>query len=106
MARPNRNDLIAIIAVAFLFAMLAYLGMTLMRASERIALLWIPNAVVAALLIRSRSDSRVYFILACAAADLAVNRMIGDGWSIAIALSVANAAEIAVVVWAMQTCCW
>ena len=72
MARPNRNDLIAIIAVAFLFAMLAYLGMTLMRASERIALLWIPNAVVAALLIRSRSDSRVYFILACAAADLAV----------------------------------
>ena len=49
MARPNRNDLIAIIAVAFLFAMLAYLGMTLMRASERIALLWIPNAVVAAL---------------------------------------------------------
>ena len=105
MARPNRNDLIAIIAVAFLFAMLAYLGMTLMRASERIALLWIPNAVVAALLIRSRSDSRVYFILACAAADLAVNRMIGDGWSIAMALSVANAAEIAVIVWAMQTCC-
>jgi PAS domain S-box-containing protein len=105
MARPTRGDLLAIVVVASLFAALAYFGITLTRANERIALLWLPNAVAAAWLLRSRADARSYLIIACAAANIAANRVAGDSWDIAIALSLANAVEIAVVIWAMQKNC-
>ena len=105
MARLTRGDLLAIVIVASLFAALAYFGITLTRANERIALLWLPNAVAAAWLLRSRAEARSYLILACATANIAANRVARDSWDIAIALSLANAVEIAVVVWAMQKNC-
>ncbi|MBX7484078.1 PAS domain S-box protein [Qipengyuania qiaonensis] len=109
LTRLTRGDLLAIAIVASLFAALAYLGIALTRADERIAMLWLPNAVAAAWLLRSRSavgsTLSIACVTACAVANIAANRAVGDSWDIAIALSLANAVEIVTVVWLMQKSC-
>jgi len=88
--------------VAVLFGLLAYVGISLTRESGRIALLWLPNAVVAAVLLRSKSNAWPLYVAACVLANVVVNRIVGDSWWTAIGLSVANASEILVVVSLMR----
>ncbi len=98
----TRGEVLRIAVVAALFGLLAYAGIWLTRESGRIALLWLPNAIVAAWLLRNRSDAWALYIAACALANLAVNRIVGDSWWVAAGLSLANAIEILAVVWVMR----
>lgn len=100
--RLARNEVVWIAIVAVLFGLLAYTGISLTRENGRVALLWLPNAMLAAWLLRNDSDACPLYLLACALANLAANRIVGDPWLTATGLSVANAAEIFVVVWLMR----
>ena len=52
----------------------------------------------AAWLIYSRTRAAPFYILGCLLANIAVNRLVGDNWSIALGLAIANSVEIATLV--------
>ena len=93
-----RKEAAFVLLLAALFGILAYTGIALTRGNERIAMLWLPNAVTAAWLIYSRTRAAPLYIFTCLLANIAVNRFVGDSWNIAIGLSIANSIEIATLV--------
>ncbi|HCS18759.1 MAG TPA: hypothetical protein DIW45_14395, partial [Erythrobacter sp.] len=93
-----RKEAAFVLVLAALFGILAYTGIALTRGNERIAMLWLPNAVAAAWLIYSRTRAAPFYILGCLLANIAVNRLVGDNWSIALGLAIANSVEIATLV--------
>ncbi|MBX7502185.1 MASE1 domain-containing protein [Qipengyuania sp. YG27] len=102
MSFLRRREIAFILAVTALFGGLAYLGISVSRENGRVALLWMPNAIAAAWLLRARWASSGPLIASCALMNIAVNRFVGDSWLIAIGLSGANALEIALVVWIIR----
>ena len=100
-----RRDLVPILIVAALFAATAYAGIVLTRENSRIALLWLPNAIVAAWLLRNDGNRALATVAVCALGNIAVNRIIGDPWPTALSLAFANAVEILVVVSLMRRTC-
>ncbi|WP_370188662.1 PAS domain S-box protein [Qipengyuania sp.] len=100
-----RRDLAPILIVAALFAATAYAGIVLTRENSRIALLWLPNAIVAAWLLRNDGRWIVLTLAVCALGNIAVNRIIGDPWPTALTLSFANAVEILAFVSLMRRAC-
>ena len=99
------RTLVGAAAMAAIFACLAYGGIELTRGAGRLATLWLPNAVLAAVLLRARPDTANYHIVGCLIANLAVNHLVGDGWVTAAVLALANAVEVLLVVWTMRRLC-
>ena len=97
--------LLGVAAMAAIFACLAYGGIELTRGAGRLATLWLPNAVLAAVLLRTRTDTFKYHIAACLIANLAVNRLVADSWGTAAVLAAANAVEVVLVFWTMRRLC-
>ncbi|MGY2733336.1 PAS domain S-box protein [Sphingomonas sp. UYP23] len=91
-------------AVAVLFWILALLGIELTRGTGRIAALWLPNAVLAGVLLR-RPGQGLTYLAACFVANILANLIVGDTVLLAVALAVANSIEVAIVVWAMRQLC-
>lgn len=100
--KPAPGELGKVVAMATLFGLLAYAGIELTRGGGRVAMLWLPNAIVAAWLLRSKTQALPLYILACFIANVATNRVVDDAWITAIGLSLANAVEVSVVVWLMR----
>ena len=100
-----RRDLLPILIVTALFVATAYAGIVLTRESSRIALLWLPNAIVAGWLLRNDGRLIPLTIGACLIGNIVVNRAVGDEWTTALALSFANAVETFTVVWLMRRTC-
>ncbi|OQW40596.1 MAG: hypothetical protein A4S12_09915 [Proteobacteria bacterium SG_bin5] len=92
-------------AAVLLFAGLAYVGIETTRESGRIALLWLPNGLIAAWLLRDGARLTVPALIGCALADLIVNLAMGDPLGIAAALALANGVEIGAVVALLRRSC-
>jgi PAS domain S-box-containing protein len=99
------RDLSLIVAVGMLFGALAYLGIMLTREQSRIAALWLPNAVLTALLLRKRQGGDPGYIGAAFLANIAANLIGGDPLDNAIGLSVCNSLEIVLVVHLVRRLC-
>ena len=97
--------LFSVITVAAIFACLAISGIELTRGEGRVAALWLPNAVLAAVLLRTRASAFPWCLAACLVANVTANRFAGDGWSTAVVLAVANAVEVVLVVAIVQRRC-
>lgn len=91
-----------VIGTAALFALLAYAGNELIPSQGRIAALWVPNAVLAGILLRTQNNSCPLFVAACLVSNVAVNITLGDSVSAAILLAVANSVEVVVFVAVMR----
>jgi PAS domain S-box-containing protein len=94
-----------ILLMSGIFALLAYGGIALTRGDGRIATLWLPNAVLAGVLLRMRSNSGTLLVVGCAIVNFLVNLLLLDGVLTALALVLANAVEVMLFVWAMQRLC-
>ncbi|HEV7288846.1 PAS domain S-box protein [Sphingomonas sp.] len=105
MTLPSRREVFQILVVAFAFGLLAYGGIMLSRQTSRIALLWLPNALAAAWLLRHPRAVAPYCISACFAANIAVNLYVGDPTQIAVGLAIANAAEVAAIAMVLRRAC-
>ncbi|WP_183030015.1 PAS domain S-box protein [Altericroceibacterium spongiae] len=84
--------------MAFLFGLLAWLGITLTRGEGRIAAIWAPNAVLLAVLLRRHAREDLLYLPAVYAANIAANLLAGDSLARAMGLGFANIVEI-VLVW-------
>ncbi|MBT0667937.1 MASE1 domain-containing protein [Novosphingobium profundi] len=82
-------------AMAVLFGVLAYIGVELTRAESRIAAIWLPNAVIIAIMAR-RARFDLVLLLVVFAANVVSNTLGGDAPGRAAGLALANAVEIAV----------
>ncbi|WP_226700116.1 ATP-binding protein [Qipengyuania gaetbuli] len=80
------------------FALLAYASIDLTRGSGRIAVVWLPNAIAVAILLRARLSSERLFLLALFAGNFVANRLVGDDTFTALTLSLANIVEIRIAV--------
>jgi PAS domain S-box-containing protein len=86
---------------ALVFGLLAYLGMSLTRDTMLVAAVWLPNAVLAAVLLRSdRFDLRM--LAAAFAANIVAGLAVGDAATRAVALSTVNSFEVALVYLGMR----
>lgn len=100
--KMSRYELGWILGLAVLFGLLAYAGIQLTRSGGRVAMLWLPNAIAAAWLLRSRTDAMPLYVCACFFANVAANRIVGDTWATGAGLALANAVEISIVVCLMR----
>ena len=87
----------AIVLVALLFGVLAWGGIVLTRDESRVAAVWVPNAVLVAILLRGRGLGDWVYLPAVFAANIAANTFAGDDLSRAISLSLVNCVEILIV---------
>ncbi|WP_150124963.1 ATP-binding protein [Tsuneonella mangrovi] len=92
---------IAIFALAVVFGLLAFAGIELTRDDGRIAAVWLPNAILVAVLLRGRGRGTLAFLPFTFAVNLAVNIIEGDGAAVAAGLAFANAFEVLLVWWGM-----
>lgn len=89
--------LLAILFAAILFGVLAWGGVMLTRDESRIAAVWLPNAALAAILLRGRGWGDLVFLPPAFLANVIANSLAGDELGRAVALSLVNSAEILVV---------
>lgn len=97
--------LLSLTAMALLFGSLALLGIELTRGTGRIAALWLPNAVLAGVLLSRPEQRSTLHLLACFVANVLVNLIVGDTVSRAVVLSAANGIEVAILVASMRRLC-
>ena len=88
--------LLLMLGVMAVFGGLAYFSASLARVEGRVAAVWLPNAVLLALLLRRRMRSDWILIMGGLVGNIVANRLVGDNMAHAIVLSLANAIEIAV----------
>ena len=97
MAPARLRDAAYLLVVALLYAALAYAGIATTRDAGRIALLWVPNGLVAAWLLRGGARLTLPVLLLCGIANYLVDLAMGDGQLVAAGLAMANQLEILVV---------
>ena len=79
--------------VAVAVFVFAYLGLLLTRQSQRIAAIWIPNAVVLSVLLRQPRLRWAAILIAAWGGNLAANLVGGDRLLVAVLLSSCNSVE-------------
>lgn len=93
------------LAIAAVFAALAYTGIALTREPGSIAILWLPNAVLVAVLLRTQIAHSSVYVSACLIANILVNLLTGANLPSATVLAFANAIEVLLAVWIMRRTC-
>ena len=78
------------------FLLLALFGILLTRETGRIAMIWLPNAVLLGILLQCAPANRLYFYLFGYAGNIAANLLAGDPAQIASVLALMNTIEIAI----------
>ena len=86
-----------VIAAAAAFGALAWFCVLLTRDESRIAAVWLPNALLIAILFRTRRTPAWLFIVACFGTNIIANLLAGDSAFRAIMLSLINSIEIGTV---------
>ena len=94
---PDRLSLIAALAGGAGYLALACLSLLLAHAGETVSPIWLPNAVAIAVLLRVRLRCELPFLGACFAASLAANAVVQLPDGVALVFSLANLAEMIVV---------
>ena len=95
----------AFIATLAIFGVLAYASIQLTRGTERIAFVWLPNALALVYLLRARVPNLPAFFAACLMGNIAANLVVGDSVVAALNLSVANGLEIALALFLVRRWC-
>lgn len=93
---------LAVLATATVFGMLAYAGVEFTRGGGRVAALWLPNAFLVGILLRTRTNTCPYFVTAAFLANVGANLAAGDGSATALCLASANAVEIVLSILLMR----
>lgn len=101
LATQHLGRAVSIIAIASLFGALAYLGVTLTRDQSRIAAVWLPNAVLVAIMLRKPSCDPLLVMVAFLA-NIIANLFAGDMLGRAIGLSLVNSIEITIACGGMR----
>ena len=90
-------SVVSVVLTALLFGVLAWGGVVLTRDESRVAAVWLPNAVLVAILLRGRGLGDLAFLPAAFAANIVANVYAGDEFARAISLSLVNSLEVLVV---------
>lgn len=85
-----------VIAVACIFGVLAWLGITLTRETGRIASIWLANGALIAILLSSVRHKWPSYLAAAYGANILANLLSGDGMLVAMTLSAVNTIEVAI----------
>lgn len=96
---------VLIVTVALLYGLLAYVEIVLTRGTGRLAALWLPNALVVAVILRGQEQKFGAWFLACSLANFVANIAVGDTLWVAAGLTFANILEIVLVCWSMRRWC-
>ena len=96
-----RNDLVQTLVLAVLFGILAYLAIMLTGGEDRIAAVWLPNAVLVAFILRQKRTNP-YLICAAFVANIFANLGVGHVPMRAVGLALANSIEIIIICVAMR----
>lgn len=107
MALQNQIDrsalsILAVILVSLAFGLLAWGGISLTRDEGRIAIVWLPNALLVAVLLRSKPSAAFAYLPAAFCANVAVNLIVGDAVTRAITLALINQFEVLFIWLAMR----
>lgn len=94
-----------VLLVGALFCALASGGIYLTREHSRIAALWLPNAVLTAILLRRHGGSDQAYLAAGFIGNIAANLLAGDPLDRVIGLSVCNSLEVIIVTFAVRQLC-
>ena len=87
----------AITAAGVMSGLLAYGGITLTHNGSRVAEIWLPNALILAVVLRGRGLGALAYLPAAFGANVVADIFVGDDWLRAIGLSLANSLEIMIV---------
>ena len=96
---------VILLGVACAFGTLAYFSIELTRGSGRIAVIWLPNALMLALMLRFRFFQPHRIVFACFAGNITANLFAGDSAGLAAGLSTANSVEILVAFHGIRWLC-
>ncbi|PCD04099.1 hypothetical protein COC42_07290 [Sphingomonas spermidinifaciens] len=98
---PTAGPVAAMLGVALVFGALAYFGVAMTRDQSRIAAVWLPNAVLVAILLR-RPQPDLLLVAAAFVANVVSNLLAGDPVLRALALSGVNSVEILLICFGMR----
>ncbi len=96
-----RTETMRTLALALLFGLLAYLAIVFTGGEDRIAAVWLPNAVLVAIILR-QERTNPYLIYAAFAANILANLGVGHVPLRAVGLALANSIEISIICVAMR----
>lgn len=99
---PDWRSLMAAVTGFAAFGILAYLSIELTRGAGRIAVVWLPNAIAVAAMLRISVKHEWLFLAGLFAGNLTANLAVGDAFVTGIVLSVANLTEIALAVFLVR----
>ncbi|MBY6127800.1 MASE1 domain-containing protein [Qipengyuania aquimaris] len=102
---PAASALLLPLAGLIAFAALAYLSIALTRGEGRIAVVWLPNALAVAFLLRFRVPQEAFFLAAMYAGNLLANFYAGDSAFTAGTLALANSVEILLAIRLVRRWC-
>ncbi len=91
----------ALLLVSAIFGILAWGGVTLTRDEGKIAVVWLANAFLVAVILRSEQKRVPYYLAAAFAANIAVNLLAGDTVPYGIALAAINQFEM-ILIWRLM----
>ena len=91
-----------VVGVTLLYGALAWFGITLTRAEGRIAAVWVPNALLLAVLLRHDRSFAPVFVAGCFAANVVANLLLADTLAMALGLGLANMTEVIAAVWMLD----
>ncbi len=97
LGRIDATSLIAALIGAIVYFGVACFSLALAETGGNVSHVWLSNALVVAVLLRLRLSNEVPLLLACFAASLATNAVAQQPLMTALLFSLANLAEIAVV---------
>ena len=95
------NQIFAVVTAAMAFGLLAWAGITLTRDEGRIAIVWLPNALLVAILLRSDFKQGIAFLPPAFLANIGANMLVGDALLRAATLASVNQLEI-LVIWLLM----
>ena len=87
----------AVLVVGGIFGLLAWLGISLTRGDGRIAVVWLPNAFLIAVLMRGGDKLGWSFVLSALFGNISANLLSGDALATACSLALINSLEICMV---------
>ena len=87
------------------FASCAYLSIELTRGSGRVAVIWLPNALMVAILLRFRLRNEPLALAGSFLGNVIANLLVGDSPATAAALATANSVEIVIAVYLVRYWC-
>ena len=88
------RDVPRALLVSFAYFLGAVLCIELTSVAGNVAIVWVPNAILLAVLLRSDTRSWPLYFAACAAANLVANQLYGNGLHVAAGFAAVNIVEV------------